>query len=285
MRALAVSLLLVVGCQKPAAPAVPIVGQVAVKLAGSSPAELPQLSEPALDVMVKEAVASVTGSPTYLPTKLSASPGMALKVKVDVRWEGPQGILRADVTAQLEPREAGSLFSAVERSAQVDKEAVTKLPTEAEVRAHLQRALALTIPAAIAAEQLWLGPPAAIRHAITSPDPDLRDDAIRFCGERKDREAVPQLIALLKSEGVELRDRSIGALAELGDPRAVKPLADLAKFGDLRELPKIMEAVSQVGGEEAEAYLEFIAGSHPVPEVQALARRALDRTRAERLRR
>ena len=284
MRWLSVSLLLVVGCQKQAA-TVPIVSQVAVKLVRSSPAELPQLGQPALESMVKEAVASVSRDATYRPAKMSASPGMVLKVKVDLRWEQPQAILRAEVTAQLEPREAAGALLPIERSAQLDKEAVTKLPTEADVRAHLQRALALTVPAAVAAEQLWLGPPAAIRQAIDSPDADLRDEAIRFCGERKDREALPQLIALLKREDGALRDRSIGALAAIGDPRAVKPLADLAKFGDLRELPKIMEAVSQVGGEEAEAYLEFIAGSHPVPEVQALARRALERTKADRLRR
>ena len=241
-----------------------------------APADLPQPTTEAIDASAKSALRAVPGNLVY-----RASPeGAQLKVGIDLVWSPPPAsLLRAEVTVRLLPRAGDPAMTRVERAAAVEKEAVSMLPSEADVRAHIDHALGITVTAAVQAEQLWLGPPALVRAALDDADVDLRDDAIRFSGEHKDREAVPRLIAFLKSENGELRDRAVGALAEIGDPRAVKPLAELAKFGDLRELPKIIDAVSRVGGDEAVAYLEFIAGSHPVPEVQALAARALEHLR------
>ena len=116
------------------------------------------------------------------------------------------------------------------------------------MREHLRHAMGIIVTSAMRGEQLWLKSPAEARAAIGDQDVELRDEAIRIAGERRDRAAVAQLLPLLKSDDVELRDRTIGALAAIGDPSTVKPLAELAKFGDLDELPKILDAVARVGG-------------------------------------
>jgi hypothetical protein len=42
-------------------------------------------------------------------------------------------------------------------------------------------------------------------------------------------------------------------------------------------MAKILDAVGQIGGDEARAYLDFVSSGHEVPEVRALARAALER--------
>jgi hypothetical protein len=59
---------------------------------------------------------------------------------------------------------------------------------------------------------------------------------------------------MLKSEDHALRDRAIGALAAIGDPRAVRPLTEVARFRDLTDLPKVLDALATIGGPEARAY-------------------------------
>ena len=107
-------------------------------------------------------------------------------------------------------------------------------------------------------------------------DPDLRVEAVRVTGERKLASAVPALIRLLQDDDDELRDAAIGALRLIGDQRAVGPLGRLVPFADVDELPKIIDAIGTIGGPEATAYLEFVAGSHPSAELKAQAQKALE---------
>lgn len=106
-------------------------------------------------------------------------------------------------------------------------------------------------------------------------DPDLRSVAIALVGLRKEREALPVLIELLKDPEAEVRDKAIGALIEIGDRRAVKALAQSAAFHDTFELGKILEAVAALGGDEARSYLEFVAAGHQSAEIREEAKVAL----------
>lgn len=54
-----------------------------------------------------------------------------------------------------------------------------------------------------------------------------------------------------------LRDQAIGALVELGDPKTVRPMLDSTEFRDRSELGKVLEAAANLGGDEAQRYLEF----------------------------
>ena len=45
---------------------------------------------------------------------------------------------------------------------------------------------------------------------------------------------------------------------------------------------KIVDAISRVGGPEAEAYLELVISGHPSPEVRDVAKKALEHLRARK---
>lgn len=118
-------------------------------------------------------------------------------------------------------------------------------------------------------------------------DPELRQTAIQLLGQRKERLALPVLIALIKerdpgSEPGEaravrkgLRDAAIGALVEIGDQSAVRPLLDSVPFRDYTEMGKVLEAVAALGGDEARRYLQFVKSSHPEPAIRDEAAAAL----------
>ena len=108
---------------------------------------------------------------------------------------------------------------------------------------------------------------------------------MRLAGERKEAAAVPSLVRQLKSDDHAVRDRAIGALAAIGDARAVRRLTEVAKFNELGDLPKVLDALATIGGPEARSYLEFVASGHDSSDIRDLAKQALvhlDRREAER---
>lgn len=124
-------------------------------------------------------------------------------------------------------------------------------------------------------------------------DQGVRGIAIQLLGLRKEREAVPVLVAVIKEKDKEgaqpsspdaagegagsLRDHAIGALIEIGDQAAVRPLLDVVQLGDRVEVGKILEAVAALGGDEARRYLEFVSVSHSDERVRGEAKTALGR--------
>lgn len=139
-------------------------------------------------------------------------------------------------------------------------------------------------------------------------DPALRGTAIQILGRRRERLAIPVLIALIKETGARrkaalrpttgstpddpalrrkqrqedeiqtvLRDTAIGALIEIGDRGAVRPLLDSVAFSDTFEMGKLVEAVAALGGDDARSYLRFVSQSHPEAAVREEAATALKR--------
>ncbi len=108
-------------------------------------------------------------------------------------------------------------------------------------------------------------------------EPDLRGVAIRLLAMRKDQGAQKLVMAVLKDRKspTALRDQAIGALVELGDPSAVRPLLDSTEFRDRSEMGKVLEAAAALGGDEAQRYLEFVAQSHSDAQVRDEAKTAL----------
>jgi hypothetical protein len=119
----------------------------------------------------------------------------------------------------------------------------------------------------------------AVVTALDSPIPDVREEAARIAGERKLKAAADRLLVLLSDPEERVRDASLGALIALQDQRAVAELGKTRSMRDAREMAKILDAISVLGGPEAVSYLEFVADAHPDTAIQALAREALDRTR------
>jgi hypothetical protein len=144
-------------------------------------------------------------------------------------------------------------------------------------REHLRRTLADALRGLIEKEKVRRGDKDAILAGLAGRDPDLRQLAFAVAGERRMNDLVPRLIELLGNEDTAVRDGAIGALAELRDPRGVKPLTELARFGDHDMMRRIIDAIGAIGGDEARAYLQFVADGHEHPVIRDLARQALDR--------
>jgi hypothetical protein len=113
--------------------------------------------------------------------------------------------------------------------------------------------------------------------ADTKAAGDVRGLAAQLLALRRDHAAVPLLIELLKERDppAGLRDQAIGALVEIGDRRAVRPLLDTARFDDEVEMGKVVEAVASLGGDEARSYLRFVAASHNSAQIKDEAKAAL----------
>lgn len=155
------------------------------------------------------------------------------------------------------------------------------------------------------------------RVADQTGDEALRATAIQILGRRRERLAIPVLVGLIRDTGsrrqdalaaesprvardagteqikqavvraqrvrqqreilIILRDSAIGALIEIGDRAAVRPLLDSVTFLDSTEMGKVMEAVATLGGDEAKSYLRFVSSSHPEPKLRDEAKAALER--------
>ncbi|HYD40984.1 MAG TPA: HEAT repeat domain-containing protein [Anaeromyxobacter sp.] len=119
-------------------------------------------------------------------------------------------------------------------------------------------------------------PTEKLLRALEAEDPRLREEAIRVLGERRSREAVPGLIARLRDPDLRLAERAAGALAQIGDPRAVGPIIDFTqRLDEGPYTPRYARIIGDLGGSEARGYLLTLESGQVHPEVREAAREAL----------
>jgi hypothetical protein len=118
-------------------------------------------------------------------------------------------------------------------------------------------------------------PDAEVIRDLDSADPKVRELAVQVLAERRNPAALPGLVARLQDPDPELVERAVGALARLRDPRAVGPLIELTRRREGPFVAQLVRIIGDVGGPDAEAYLETLRVGHPDPDVQAAATRAL----------
>ena len=231
---------------------------------------------------------------------------LRLDISLGATREGDAPVLQAAVKALLQGaaggRAAGGRTDSALRSDIVAERRFAPGSLDAAAaRAHLERAvddaLAPFLPMvrlrAASADELIAAlegrPPAGFPAAppppaggSESPAASLPRQAARELAERRERLAVPALIALLRASPGDrgTRDAALGALMAIGDERAVKPITELAKLDDAAQLPVVIDAVAAIGGAEARAYLEFLASADGDPALRAAARAGLERMAA-----
>ncbi len=111
---------------------------------------------------------------------------------------------------------------------------------------------------------------------LRSRDSRVREQAIRVLGDRRTREAVPALIERLEDPDPMLAERAAGALAQIGDPRAVGPLIDYSRRSDDgARTARFARIIGDIGGDEARGYLQTLESGHVDPRVRTAAREAL----------
>jgi hypothetical protein len=122
----------------------------------------------------------------------------------------------------------------------------------------------------------------ALHAAMVADGGDLRLEAIRLIRERRLASEAPTLLTLLDDPDEPTRDAALGALIALGDRRAVTALTRSRSLRDRHEMRKIIQAISMLGGDEADDYLSFIASSHDDDEIRAEAKAARERLQRRR---
>jgi hypothetical protein len=240
------------------------------------------LDEAALTAKAADAIARSSGL-RVLDGGVAGARHYRLRVEVRTESASHEGkkLYRAQVYAKLSPIGEGPEQLSFEQTAVAERIAdEAKRGADGGVggdawNAHVSHAVEDVVKGVGARARLSTAEPAELAFALEGPDEDLREEAARLCGERKAGACVPGLVKLLKGEDRDGRDRAIGSLAAIGDARAVRPLTEVARFRDLGDLPKVLDALAMIGGDEARSYLEFVASGHDSPEIRDLAKQAL----------
>jgi hypothetical protein len=292
---LALVALAAAGCKR-AGPPPPEVTEVRFAYNGADLPGAPALDTAKLTEVARNTIASASGLGLHLdggvdgprdPRQRRYRLRVQLEIGAAEDKRARRGNLRALVEARLSPVGAEPGALSFEQTALAERAYVPGAPGEPGWQAHAERAVRDCVAVVGARVKLATGDARALVAAIDGKDDDLRDEAIRMAGDRRESAAVPSLLRRLKSDDHALRDRAIGALAAIGDRRAVRPLTEVAKFNEVTDLPKVLDALATLGGDEARSYLEFVGSGHDSPEIRDLAKEALvhlDRREAERRR-
>jgi hypothetical protein len=199
-----------------------------------------------------------------------------VRVRVDTRPSDAPGAIEFDVEGQgVEPYAVPAHKKGAPPAAEPSR------PVLAPLVMRIARDL---IDGVAARRRLQEGSPAALHAALVGDGGELREEAIRIIGERQVRAEVPALLKLLDDQDETVRDAALGALISLKERRAVRVLTESRSLRDRREMRKIIEAISILGGQEADEYLSFVAATHDDDEIRAAAtaaRARLQRREAE----
>ncbi|MES1209318.1 MAG: HEAT repeat domain-containing protein [Pseudomonadota bacterium] len=288
-------ILFTTGCRRPAAPPPPpppppALGTIDVQLAVTEDGARPPVDVPALRAAVSERLLATRlfSPPSSSPSAAGgAAPPARADVVIRVGGEtaevGAAGEARARVALTIECRPAdaaGAFAVALDGAGTQRYVARSKRGGDAATAAETALAVRIAgdlVDGFVARRQLHDGPPSAVHAALSADGGELREEAIHAAGERQLRNEAPLLLKLLDDPDERTRDAALGALIALGDRRAVTALTRSRSLRDRREMRKIIEAVSILGGEEADDYLSFVAASHDDDDIRAAAAAARER--------
>jgi len=152
-------------------------------------------------------------------------------------------------------------------------------PRSPEVAEAAAAALGQLTAGLAAREAIRSGPAERLDAALGGDDEDLTLWALTVIADHRDRTRVEAVGRLLGSDSRDLRERALGALIAIGDPRGVDAIADHARTDDLGFLRNAIDGVARLGGEDAVSWLEMLV-DHPDADIRTQARRALQRLQA-----
>lgn len=146
---------------------------------------------------------------------------------------------------------------------------------EAAIREALDEALGRCVREAVAVVTMASLPDDALRARLQDSDAASRDAAVRLLVLRRDAAAVPALVARLATDDLDVLRRTLGHLAELRAREAVNPLIEAARHRGDQLQRELLLALGQIGGGDAEAYLDLVATGHEDPLLRRVAEQAL----------
>jgi hypothetical protein len=117
---------------------------------------------------------------------------------------------------------------------------------------------------------------------LKSPQRPELDAAVRLLVRRHHKAALPPLLARLSSDDLQELRGVIGMLVELRAPESVNPLIEAARHKGPVFEREVVFAVGSIGGDDAEAYLDFVVSGHDDELIRASAEQALKELRAKK---
>jgi hypothetical protein len=208
------------------------------------------------------------------------SPGASLRINADLLPDGFNGTLHAIVSGRV--TKTGAIPITADVDAVRDAAPAGGTLQVPDYVAHLEKALDEVVGALDEQARLLGAGNATLVAALAHEERDVRVAAARTLGERRARDAVEPLCAALDREQGQVGQAFIGALAVIGDERAVPCLIQWAGSED-RRVVLIVEPLAAIGGREAREYLDMIASGHDDPRLRRAAEEGVRRlsTRAK----
>jgi hypothetical protein len=240
-----------------------------------------------LDVaaLTEEVRRRLTGAGLFAVGPADAGAGVRARVRVELSLENVvvanKAAARAGVRLHVDTRPSEVAAAHWNDDVQAGAETIYKLVNKPDPRELFQKLSSRTvgdlIDGYIARQRLWTGDGSAARKLVKADAGELRIEAVRAVGERRIAGAGDDLLSLLEDPDELVRDAALGALVNLRDRRAVGVLTSGRSMRDAREMRKILDAISVLGGAEAAEYLAFVADGHDDQEIRSIAAEARGR--------
>jgi hypothetical protein len=184
-----------------------------------------------------------------------------------------EGMMRRGIAAQVTLSQIAGLYSA-DGAALVSED----VPADSKLDVLAEKAIDEAMASLSVGVELAKAKDEEILKAIDSSELGVKKRAVTIAGDRKLKDAVPKLMALVRDEKQDDQDlvlKAIGALVAIGDARAAGALIDAGRNRSSGYLSQILYAVATLGGKEAEAYLFTVSNGHADPEIRKRAGEAL----------
>jgi hypothetical protein len=289
-RLLSTALLLVTlasGCKRkgsapapPPPPPVPALGPVTVQDL-TPPEDVPPGVNLDVEALAAEARQILNRGGIFRPGAGDGGAPVIARVRIDVGLEdvvvGDKGAARAVLRLRIDTRPSELAERRFNEDVQAGAESQYQLtggkPPERGpmYRKLVSRTLGDVLGEYVAKQKLYAGDARTLQGALRADGGEMMIEAIRAAGERQVRSEIPRLLQLLEHPDEGIRDAALGALVQMRERRAVSVLAEQRSMRDKREMRKILDAISVLGGDEADQYLAFVADGHEDPEIRELA--------------
>lgn len=203
-------------------------------------------------------------------------------IEIGAHYEAADGVARLAVELRVAWADRGS-DPAPRESVLVEYPVADEVETDSSLAARMVPLLRSAAMLLARKEAVRSGDAAALAEvfATATPDVELQLWALTVVRDNRRADGFDAAVAALGAPSRDVRERAVGALIALGDPRAVKPIADATATTDVPFVLIAIEAAGSLGGDEAESFLEFLAGGHSDAEVRTAAERALARVKAQ----
>ena len=107
--------------------------------------------------------------------------------------------------------------------------------------------------------------------SLQAAEPDVQVFAAKLIGMKKPANAAKAVCPLLKDPREVVAEAATETLMLLRDPSSVSCVIGSISKQNIRSEVRAIEILGHVGGEEAVAYLEMVAGGHELAEVRSLS--------------